>query len=310
MTHTLRRISLVVALLTAMVMCAHKAPPIAKDRLNPRLMKASVINTRQVQLTFTEEIDTLTLSPENVLITSATETLGILVLYPSLSASEIIVVTQPMKKITYEIHGKVLDKAENEGTFVGRIQGSTAPDTIAPWVVTFSEGKSKDEFLIHFSEAMDTTKLSFSIIPRREFRYTWVNYRRVKFLPADPNESLAHDTTYYFYLRQASDISGNTVKPFITSVARDTAHTPIFVRGKAFIDEAPIESGLALLIRNYPVGIAFVARGEFTFTVKDSLDFDLLVVSGAYSGRSRVSAAAENIVKLEKEEVDIDTLVD
>jgi hypothetical protein len=308
MLRRLWHLSFLAALLTAT--CAHKAPPIAKDRLSPRLSKVAVINTRQVQLTFTEEIDTVALTPNNVLITSTTETLGVLLLYPSLSASEIIIVTQPMKDVTYQIQGRVLDKAENEGLFTSRIQGSTRPDTIAPWVTGYSQGKNKYEFLLDFSEAMDTTRLSFSVVPRKNFVSEWLNHRRVRFLPASPNESLAYDTTYYLYLKTAGDISDNAVKPFITSVTPDTAHTPITLRGKALIENTPADSGLALLARDNIMGIAFVIKGEFAFMVRDSLYFDVVVVSGAYSGKGRAAAAAENIIRLKKEHVDIDTLID
>lgn len=293
-----------------MTMCAHKAPPLAKDRLNPRLSKAAVINTRQIQLTFTEEIDTLSLTPENVLITSDSETLGILLLYPSLSPSEIIIVTEPMENIDYDIRGQVLDKAENIGPFVCRIKGSTVPDTIAPWVINFSEGKSGSDFTMEFSEAMDTTRLSFSIVPKKKYLPEWVTYRKIGFRPENPSESLAVDTTYYVYLRKASDISGNTVKPFITSMTRDTMHESILLRGKALIDDTLAESGIALLSRENPIGVALVTRGEFTFAVRDSLNFEVLVVAGAYSGRGNVNATADNIIRLKKEQVDIDSLVD
>jgi hypothetical protein len=293
-----------------MAMCAHKAPPIAKDRLNPRLSKATVINTRQIQLTFTEEIDTLSLTPENVLITSDSETLGVLLLYPSLSPSEIIIVTEPMEDIEYNIQGQVLDKAENIGSFVCRIQGSITPDTIAPWVISYSEGKSGSEFTLEFSEAMDTTELSFSIVPKKKYLPEWLTYRSIRFLPENPSESLAVDTTYYVYLRKASDISGNTAKPFITSMTRDTTHEPILLSGKALIDDTPAESGIVLLSRDNLLGVALVTKGEFTFAVRDSLNFDVLVVSGAYSGRGSVEAAADNIIRLRKEQVDIDSLVD
>lgn len=297
----------VAVLLTAM--CAHKAPPISIDRLNPRLSKVAVINTRQVQLTFSEAVDTLGLTPDNVLIASATETLEIVLLYPSLSASEIIVVTEPMQEIQYEISGRVLDKAGNEGSFTSRIQGSSAPDTIAPWVINYSEGKSKSDFQVRFSEAMDTTWLSFSILPGKEFTSRWLDHRSASFLPAAETESLALDTTYYFYLRNARDLSGNAARPFITSVTPDTAQAPILLRGRALIDDAPIASGIALLLRQEVVGAAVVSSGDFAFMVRDSLPYDVVVVSNDHSGTGRVDAASDNIIRLKKERLDIDSFI-
>ncbi|MBE0432918.1 hypothetical protein IBX73_05555 [candidate division WOR-3 bacterium] len=301
------KLFLAAVLLTAM--CAHKAPPISKDRLSPRLSKVSVINTRQVQLTFSEAVDTVALTPDNVLIASATETLEVLLLYPSLSPSEIIVVTEPMQEIPYEISGRVLDKAGNEGLFTSRIQGSSVPDTIAPWVVQYSEGKSKNDFQVRFSEAMDTTWLSFTILPRKKFIPQWLDHRSVSFLPAAETESLALDTTYYLYLRNARDLSGNSAKPFITSVTPDTAYAPVPLRGRALLDDAPVASGIALLMRQGAVGIASVTSGDFAFMVRDSLPYDIVVISNGHSGTGRVNAASDNIIRLKKERLDIDPFI-
>ncbi|UCD19108.1 MAG: hypothetical protein JSU64_06710 [candidate division WOR-3 bacterium] len=306
-----RRLMIVssIFLLTAIV-CAHKAAPIAIDRLRPRLSNAAVINRRQIQLTFTEDIDTLSLTPDNISITSASETLGVVMLYPSLSASEILIVTQPMENVTYEIHGEVLDKAENKGTFTRRVQGTTARDTIAPWVTRLSEGKSRHEFYLHFSEAMDTTDLTFSIVPRKEFRREWMNHRRALLMPSNPADSLGSDSACYIYVKKGRDISGNALKPFITQMTPDTTSAPIILRCKALIDGKPVENGLAILYRDGPINITFVTAGEFTFALPDSLESDVLVVSDTYSSRDRVSVTADNIIHLRPEKIDVDSIID
>ncbi|UCF71288.1 MAG: hypothetical protein JSW49_03130 [candidate division WOR-3 bacterium] len=308
MSHRLAIVSFTFVLMA--IVCAHKAAPIAKDRLRPRLSNVAVINRRQIQLTFTEDIDTLSLTPDNISITSASETLGVLMLYPSLSASEILIVTQPMENVAYEIRGEVLDKAENKGTFTRRVQGSTTSDTIAPWVTRFSEGKSRHEFYLHFSEAMDTTDLTFSIMPRKEFRPEWMNHRRALLMPANPTDTLGSDSVYYIYVKKGSDISGNALKPFITQMTHDTISLPITLRCKAMIDGNPVEKGLAILSRDEPINITFVTAGEFTFVVPDSLESDVLVVSDTYSGRARVSVTADNIIHLRPEKIDVDSIID
>ncbi len=290
--------------------CAHKAPPLAKDRLNPRLTKVSVINNRQIQLTFTEEIDTMALAPDSILITSENETLKVLLLYPSLSASEIITATEPMKSVNYEITGLVFDKAENRGLFKSSFQGSTSPDTIAPWITSYSEGMNKHEFFLQFSEAMDTMSASFAVIPRRKFTTDWANHRYVKFLPVSEGESMNFDTTYYLFLKNARDISGNRSIPFIASVTPDTAYDGISLTGRALVDTAAVKGGFALLARDKVIGITVIAGGDFSFNVRDSVPYTITVIAGEYSGSITALPGGDNTVRLIKEKIDIDSLID
>lgn len=301
---------MLVAITAVAAMCAHKAPPLFKDRLSPRLNKVAVINDRQVQLTFTEEIDTLFLVSDSVLITSADETLGVQLMYPSLSAAEIIIATEPMKDVRYEITGTVLDKAENRGIFATYFQGSTSPDTIAPWVASYSEGVKKSEFFLQFSEAMDTTGLSFNVLPPRQFLARWRNYRHIEFIPAPEGESLNYDTTYYLYLRSARDLSGNSSAPFITSVTPDTVFSRIRLTGKVLVDTVKARTGMVLLYREHPLSIAFIVDGGFSFSVRDSLPYNVIAVSGEYSGSGIAAAGNENTIFLKKERIDIDSLID
>jgi len=290
--------------------CAHKAPPLAKDRLNPRLTKVSVINNRQIQLTFTEEIDTLALVPDSILITSENETLRVLLLYPSLSASEIITATEPMKNVSYEITGTVFDKAENRGLFKSGFQGSTSPDTITPWITSYSEGRNKHEFFLQFSEAMDTTSASFAVIPRRNFAANWTNHRYAKFLPVSEDESMKFDTTYYLLLKTARDISGNESSPFVTSVTPDTAYDGINLTGRALVDTVRVKGGFALLSREKIIGISVITDGDFSFSVRDSLAHTITVIAGEYSGSITALPGSDNTVRLKKERIDIDSLID
>lgn len=303
-----KRATLVLMLLV--LTCAHKAPPIAKDRLNPKLIKLEVLNTRQIQLSFSENLDTIALSKDSILVTTEQDTLLILQLYPSLSASEIVLITQPMSNVTYEISGIVFDEAENKGNFKRHLQGSTFPDTIAPWLVEYSHGRNTHDFFLSFAEAMDTLSLSFSIIPKKQFIPVWTNSRHVRFIPEKANESLGFDTTYYLYLKEAQDISGNHAAPFVTSITPDTVYLPITIKGKALIDEIPVSAGLVLLERGTVLAITLVTKGEFTFDVRDSLAYDVQVVSDGYSGRGVVKAGEENVIRLERKAMEIDRLID
>lgn len=290
--------------------CAHKAPPISKDRLNPRLIKATALNARQLQLSFSEEIDTLVLFADSMNITSDLDTLKVVHVYPSLSASEIVVATDPMKGVAYEITGTVFDKAENRGTFAAKFQGTTVPDTIAPWVTGYAEGRNTSEFFLNFSEAMDTTALSFSVVPKKKLIPTWMNWRYVRFIPEADNESLGYDTTYYLYLKTARDISGNHTQSIITAITRDSVYRPIKLKCNALLDEEPVAEGLAILMREIPIGVAMVKKGEFAFDVRDSLSFDVLVIAGEHSGTAQVKVGADNIIYLQQGKVDIDRVID
>jgi hypothetical protein len=303
---------IIIAILAVLLMatCAHKAPPIVKDRLNPKLAKITVINNRQIQLTFTEEIDTVTLFPDSIFIASGKETLKTLLMYPSLSAAEIVAATEPMRDINYEITGLVYDKAENKGLFKSSFQGSAVPDTIKPWITSYSEGRNRYEFYLQFSEAMDTTSESYAIIPRRNFRAEWMNHRYVKFVPASEDEFMNLDTTYYLFLKSARDISGNPSERFVTSVTPDTVYDSIDLAGKALIDTVRLEDGMALLVRDKIIGISLIMDGGFSFSVRDSLPHTITVVAGEYSGSITALPGSDNIVRLKKGRIDIDSIID
>jgi hypothetical protein len=294
----------------AITACAHKAPPLFKDRLSPRLVKTAVLNTRQLQLSFSEDLDTNSLFADSILIISTSDTLDVMLLYPSLSASEIILITGPMSKTFYDIRGAVFDVAENRGIFHSTFQGSVLPDTIAPWLVEYAKGRNTHEFFLRFSEAMDTSSLVISVVPKKNMLPVWVNHRYTLFAPVSSSDSLRTDTTYYLYLKKAYDLSGNSIPPFVTSITPDTVYKPIILKGKAMIEEELVKQGLALLKREALLGVATVQAGEFIFEVRDSMPFNIQVIAGEYSGTGRATAGAENIIHLQEERVDIDRLID
>jgi hypothetical protein len=290
--------------------CAHKAPPLSKDRMSPKLLKVAALNNRQIQFTFSEILDTLNLKPEYFNITSGPDTLKIMHLYPSLSAAEIIAITENQLDTSYEVSGSVFDTAQNKGNFLKSFPGTSLPDTIAPWIVGATSGARQKAFGITFSEAMDTSFLKFFILPKKNLKVNWQSLRSCRFVPEVSADSLHYDTTYYLYLtREARDISGNTLGAFITSITPDTIYEPVILKGKVQLNDTLIKKGLAILERPDPAGIAFVEKGEFLFEVRDSNAYYIEVISGKYSGRGEVFVDSANIIILKLEEKNIDSII-
>ncbi|OPX17590.1 hypothetical protein BXT86_05700 [candidate division WOR-3 bacterium 4484_100] len=276
------KVGLVILSITLLFTCAHKAPPIAKDRLAPRLKRVTPLNSRQVQFTFTEEIDTLSLVPENFLILSGTDTLPVITLHPSLSKTEIVAITAPQEKITYNVSGIIYDLAENRGSFSTQFIGSTIPDTIPAWPVKYYQGKGFKEFMVQFSKAMDTTSLNFYIIPKKNLHPEWLNLRTVRFTPDSIIDTLGYDTTYYLYIKEVKDISQNRTENIITSITPDTVYNPLVLKGEVRINDTLLKKGIAII---------------------------KLIVAGDYSGQDEVAVGRANVVRLKPGRVDIDSLL-
>ena len=296
--------------LVSILACAHKATPLSKDRMKPKLQKVSALNNRQIQFTFSETLDTLNLKPEHFTITGGADTLDIITLYPSLSAAEIIALTSMQTNEIYNASGYMFDTAQNKGNFEISFIGSATPDTIAPWIVHYSKGANHKEFSLKFSEAMDTTFLKFHILPKKNLVQNWQNYRLCLLTSKDPADSLKFDTTYYLYVvdQGAFDVSGNGIGPFSTSITPDTIYRPINIQGKVQISDTLIRKGIAILKRETPMGITLVKDGHFMFEVRDSLKYIVEVISGKYSGSTEVSAADSIIIiNLQLEEKNIDS---
>ena len=309
MQHTLT--SIVATLILFTTFCAHKAAPLRKDRLRPQLQSVTALSTRQLQYTFSEAVDTLTLHPDSFLITNSSDTLSILLLYPSLSAAEIVAVTDPQQDIPYRTSGVTYDTAHNKGTFETSFNGTSQKDTVKPWVVHYAQGARQREFSIVFSEAMDTTFLAFYIVPKKNLVASWQNLRACRLLPAAPEDSLRYDTTYYLYMTAgARDMSDNVMRTFVTSITPDTAYQPIRLRGRAYVNDTVVARGVAVLRRERPLGVSIIGAGNFVFEVRDTLSYTVDVISGTYSGTASVAAREENTVILQLQEKSIDDLID
>ena len=290
--------------------CAHKAAPLVKDRLNPKLTKISSISNREVLFTFSEELDTLNLPKDNFLIAAADETLEIITAYPSLSASEIIVITGLQSAKNYEATGYVYDKAENKGTFMKTFAGADRPDTVKPWLKNYSKGSRNVIFRLSFAKAMDTASVKYYIVPRKNMVPAWSGYRNLSLIPAAPGDSLHYDTTYYLYLKEARDLSGNTLTGFIASITPDTTYQPLSLKGKAVIFDTTALTGIALLRREYPIGLARVSNGRFSFEVRDSSTYTVEIITEKYYGKGEITLGQENVITLKPEECILDTIID
>jgi hypothetical protein len=292
------------------IACAHKEPPISKDRLNPRLKYIFAINNRQIQFTFSEKIDIESLQPSNFTIIDGDDTLNILTIYPSLSSWEIVAVTEKQSEKMYEVFGYVFDEAENKGNFKGTFRGSLVKDTISPWVVAYSKGKNTREFMLEFSEAMDTTFLDFRMIPFKNFVSVWEDYRICRIVPKDTFNYLGYDTTYYLYMDEgAHDISGNHIGLFMTHITPDTIYEPLMLRGYVIVNDTLADTGLVVLKRDAILGITRIEAGRFTFEVRDSLPYTVDIISGRYSGDAQVSVGKIDSIFLRLEERSIDNII-
>ncbi|MGB3340389.1 MAG: hypothetical protein WBB37_02785 [bacterium] len=292
------------------ITCAHKAPPLVKDRMKPKLQNIIALNNIQVQFTFSEDIDTLNLSTENFRITTGEDTLRIKTLYPSLSAAEIVAITELQMDTEYSVNGYVYDTAQNKGAFIDRFAGTSRPDTIAPWIIKYSEGKNKSEFYFQFSEAMDTTFFEFSLIPKKNIITQWRNLRVCYLVPVDTIDAFAFDTTYYIYINQGCrDLSGNLFGTLVTNITPDTTFISFILKGSVHINDTLVKTGFALLKRQTPLGIALIEGGDFQFEVRDSLPYTVEVLSGKYSGSGLVSTTDSlNIIDLKLDEKDFDNI--
>lgn len=307
------KITMVLILLSIITIsfCARKAPPLSIDRIDPKLNKIQTINEHHLILYFSEELDTTKVFSENFTIIGGNETLNIIDLCPGNSPAELFIFTERMKDTIYEIFGKVVDKSKREGIFKKQFKGISKPDTIAPWIKDFNKGNKNNFFFLSFSEPVDTNSLRFFILPRKNLFPNWQNLHHVEFRPQTESDSLCFDTTYYLYLKEIADLSGNKFGPFVNSITPDLMYHPFFLKGKVFIGDTLLKKdGIAILKREYPVGITLVRNGEFDFEVRDSSKFLLEVITPQYYGFDSVAVGQENIIRLNTGAVELDSIID
>lgn len=294
----------------ATVICAHKAPPLSKDRISPKLQRVAALNNRQILYTFSEVLDTLQLSKNNFVIRHGDDTIGITMIYPSLSAAEIMVITDVQLDSIYTTSGYVFDTAHNKTNFEYSFPGTSQPDTIAPWITRYARGHGQRGFSFTFSEPMDTIAVEFVVLPGKNLKPVWQGQRQCRFIPATATDSLHADTTYYLFVDEGfQDVSGQKIKTFITHITPDTIYKPLTLQGTAKIEDSLVDRGFAILERTVPIGIAVMNNGTFSFEVRDSTAHTVHVLSDGFYGAREVWSDSTNIIPLHPEEISIDSLL-
>ncbi len=297
-------------ILIAAINCGHKAAPLAKDRLKPRLVKVSALNRNQLQCTFSEPIDTTQLGQDAIIISTADETLQVLASYPTLSAAEIMFAVDTMQKIEYQITGYVYDTAINKGNFTKRFMGADLPDTIKPSIAKYPQGKGVKIIELIFSEAIDTTRSGFILLPKTEYSVKWNGMRSCSIDSAANGKWLSDSLIYYLYSsNQTYDLNNNALYNFLTVFTPDTSYLPIFLEGKAVVNDTLIKDGIAVLFRDEPIGISIVSQGIFKFEVRDSIFYQVTVLAGQYSGSGQIIIDGENNIELKLKTIDLDDII-
>lgn len=290
--------------------CAHKAAPLFKDRMKPTLVRARAINNRQVQLSFSEDVDTLRLGTQDLVIYSGSDTLGITVAYPSLSAAEIVCLTETQSAVKYSIAGVVYDTAQNKGIIASSFDGSSVPDTVPPYIAKYAQGANVHEFSLQFSEAMDTSHITYHILPPHPVIHEWQNLRSCRISPQDPEDPFMPDTTYYLFIdRGAGDASGNLLQPFITSITPDTVYKPFLLKCEVRAHDTLVASGVAVLKRPDAQGIAFIRNGQVNFNVRDREAYTIEALSNGYTGSAEVWSDSTNIITVLPTEKTLDSII-
>lgn len=290
------------------VFCAHKAPPLYIDRIDPKLKKITAINERQVLLQFSEGIDSLKIDMKNFLIYSETETLGIISANSGNTSDQIFLYTSKMKRIKYNLSGQVHDCSGRIGYFKAEFNGSTKPDTVAPFITRYSKGFKLKNFYLEFSEPVDTDSIKYSVFPKRQMTTDWRNMKKLFLNPE--SDSLNYDTTYYLYIKEIKDLSGNCGPSFVTTITPDTVYDPVFIRGTAIINDTALIRGIALLGYDKILGVSIIENGNFLMEVRDSMKYFVQIFGDSCYGADSVSAAGENIIRLSPGVIDLDSIID
>ncbi len=287
--------------------CAHKGPPLRIDRVDPKLKKISPVNEHQIFLYFSEELDTVSIKSENFTIYTEHDTLNIISVTPGNTPDQISLYTQKMAHIEYYIEGRVYDLSRRMGIFKTKFTGSVKPDTISPIIVSYSKGLKLKNFYIEFSEPVDTAAIKSYIFPKRKMVKDWYYMKKLYLKPE--NDTLNYDTTYYLFIREIKDLSGNRRAPFVTMITPDTIYNPIFIRGRAVLNDTPLVGGVALLGYEKILGISTIERGEFLFEVRDSVKYLIQILGENCYGADSVAASATNIIRVTPGVFNLDSII-
>jgi hypothetical protein len=290
--------------------CAHKAAPLFKDRMKPKLVRVRALNDRQVQMSFSEDIDTLGFDEKSIVIYSDPETLRIIAVYPSLNAAEIVCLTEEQAPVKYHIAGAVFDTAQNKGIIASSFEGSRVPDTVAPYIAKYSQGARTYEFVLQFSEAMDTSHIAYYVLPDHATVHEWQNLRSCRVIPQDPNDPFKPEMTYYLFIdRGVCDASGNPLPRFVTNITPDTAYKPMLLKSEVRVHDTLVRAGIAVLKRPDAQGVAFIKNGQVSFDVRDQDAYTIEALSNGYFGSATVWFDSVNVITLLSAEKTIDSII-
>lgn len=291
----------------SLLFCAHKGAPLHIDRIDPKLKKITPVNDHQIFLYFSEELDTTSIKSENFLIYTEQETLKIISVTPGNAPEQISIYTQKMSKIEYFIDGRVYDLSRRVGFFKTKFIGSIKPDTIQPVITKYSKGFKLKNFYLEFSEPIDTGSIKYYVFPKRKMLKDW-HYMKKLYLNPE-TDSLNYDTTYYLFISELQDLSGNRGAPFVTTITPDTIYNPVFIRGRAVFNDTPLTSGIGLLEYEKILGVSTISQGEFLFEVRDSSKHFIRVFGENCYGADSASALDTNIIKLTPGVFNLDSII-
>ena len=306
----MKKAALLIIMSVLLFNCGHKAAPLVKDRLKPKLIRVTVLNRNQIQCTFSEPIDTIQLRGTAITISTGLETLMVRASYPTLSGAEIMFAVDSMQAIEYQIAGYVFDSSMNKGNFIKKFIGSRLPDTIRPSITNYPRGRAAGAIDLIFSEAIDTTRSGFYILPELEYAVKWQGLRMCSLVPADSALWMKDSTIYYLYTsNQIFDLNQNPLRDFLTIFTIDSVYQPLYLEGKALINDTVISTGTAVLFRDRPIGIAIITQGLFKFEVHDSLPFQVTVITDRYSGSGEIAVGGENVISLIEQKIELDDII-
>jgi hypothetical protein len=169
---------------------------------------------------------------------------------------------------------------------------------------------NQHDFVLAFSEAMDTTHTAYHVIPENAMVHSWQNLRTCRIIPRDTVDSLQYGVTYYLYTDGGfSDVSGNPLPLFITSITPDTLYEPHQLKGEVHTDDTLISGGIVVLNRSGILGIAPISNGLFSFDVRDKDAYVVEVLYKEYYGSDTVWADSTNTIPVFPSEKTIDSII-
>ena len=104
-------------------------------------------------------------------------------------------------------------------------------------------------------------------------------------------------------------VMGSQTAGFLDDGRQQMGIAGTIIKGSARLNDTLVKTGIAVLTRTIPLGIALIEGGNFKFEVRDTLPYMIEVFSNEYSGSSQVNAPDSLIIiELKLEEKDLDNI--